>query len=70
MAREYTNRMLEMVEEGYFDKDMLIRDLLSWMSEHEVREFVDANRFFADVDADIEEDVDEAQEWHDFDPDC
>jgi hypothetical protein len=39
MAREYTNKILEMLDEGMFDKDMLIRDLLSWMSENDVKAF-------------------------------
>lgn len=39
MAREYTNKILEMLDEGMFDKDMLIRDLLSWMSENDVKQF-------------------------------
>jgi hypothetical protein len=37
--REYTCRILDHVEEGIFDKDILIRDLLNWMSEHDVKEF-------------------------------
>lgn len=37
--RKYTNKILELLEEGYFDKDVLIRDLLNWMSESDVQEF-------------------------------
>lgn len=39
MAREYTNKILDMVAEGILDKDMLIRDLLSWMSENDVKAY-------------------------------
>ena len=39
MARKYTNLILEMNDDGFFDKDQLIRDLLCWMSEDEVKEF-------------------------------
>lgn len=39
MAREYTNKILDMVAEGMLDKDMLIRDLLSWMSENDVKAY-------------------------------
>ena len=39
MAREYTNKILDMLEEGMFDKNMLIRDLLSWTSEDSVKAF-------------------------------
>jgi hypothetical protein len=33
MVREYTSRMIDLNDEGYFDKDQLIRDLLNWMPE-------------------------------------
>ena len=39
MTRKYTNMILELVDEHVINKDMLIRDLLMWMSEDEVREF-------------------------------
>ena len=39
MAREYTNKILDMAAEGILDKDMLIRDLLSWMSENDVKAY-------------------------------
>ena len=39
MARNTTNRILEMVAEGTLDKDGLIRDLLMWMSEADVEDF-------------------------------
>jgi hypothetical protein len=41
MTRKYTNAILELVDEGVINRDMLIRDLLMWMSEDEVREFYD-----------------------------
>jgi len=39
--RGYTCALLEMVDEGMVDRDMLIRDLLMYMSEHEVKMFCD-----------------------------
>ena len=39
MARKYTNLILEMNDNCYFNKDELIRDLLCWMSEADVEEF-------------------------------
>lgn len=45
-TREFTNRMLELVEDGAFVNELLIRDLLTWMSEREVAEFVEAYEFF------------------------
>ena len=38
-AREYTNRILELDDEGMLDRDWLISALLNWMSEKEVRDF-------------------------------
>ena len=46
MSREFTRRMLELKDEGYFDKDMLIQDLLTYLSEAEVKDFVRRNDFF------------------------
>ena len=61
MAREYTNKILEMNDDGYFDKDALILDLLNWMSENDVKKFYLANEF---DDSDIvDEDPDEGRDW-------
>jgi len=46
MAREFTVRTLEMLEDGYFDKDTLILNLLNFLSEDEVKCFVKRNDFF------------------------
>ena len=46
MAREFTRRMLELKDEGYFDKDILIQDLLGYLTEDEVKDFVRRNDFF------------------------
>ena len=45
MAREFTTRMLEMLDEGMFNKDDLIHDLLNYLSEDEVKDFVRRNDF-------------------------
>jgi hypothetical protein len=39
MIRKYTSKILELVEEGALNSDELIRDLLMWMPESDVREF-------------------------------
>jgi hypothetical protein len=46
MAREFTKRILELNDEGYFDKDFLIQDLLEFLSEDEVKTFVKRQDFF------------------------
>ena len=43
--RAYTNYLLDLLENGEVDPNYLIRDLLGWMSEHDVRRFVQANDY-------------------------
>lgn len=44
-VREYTNKLLDMVDEGMVDKDMLIRALVNYMSEDDVKDFVITNDY-------------------------
>ena len=70
-TREYTNKIIEMVDEGLIDRDILIRDLLNWMYESDLEEFYD---YYFRQDEDDEDEDDgqpsEADEWHDYDPGC
>ena len=45
MVRKYTNLVLEMVDEGILDKDVVIMACLKYMSEAEVRDMAEANGF-------------------------
>ena len=60
---------LALVEEGLVSAEEMLTMALKYMSQDEVKDMLDSNelseRFF-----DAEPDVDEAQEWYDFDPDC
>jgi DNA-binding ferritin-like protein (Dps family) len=38
-SRAFTCALLELVDEGMVDRQQLIEDLLSWMSEHDVEKF-------------------------------
>jgi hypothetical protein len=71
-SRRYTCELLSLVEDDMVDKDALIRDLLGYLSESEVADFARRNDYITWLDNDEDEDgqPDEAQEWHDFDPDC
>lgn len=60
MAREYTNKILEMVEEGFFDKDQLILELLNWMSEADVRQLTDTMGW---LNEEVEEDFDDSDRF-------
>lgn len=58
MSRQYTNKLLEMVEEGLLDRDSVIMACVKYMSEDEVRDMMHANEFIEDE----EENEDEAEE--------
>jgi len=64
---------LGLVDDGMIDPMMLLTAALNSMSHDEVREMLDANELsprFDDEDEDWDGQPDEAQEWHDFNPDC
>ena len=58
VTRKYTSALLDAVDEGMLDKDSLIQDLLGWMSEADVQEFVRRNDLMPWLE-DEEEEVDE-----------
>lgn len=45
MTREYTFKIQDLINDGKLDKDELIRDLMMWMTEDEVKEFYQAMRY-------------------------
>lgn len=45
-SREATNRILEMIEAGCLDRDMVIMAALKYMSEDDVAEMARINEFF------------------------
>lgn len=67
MTREYTSRMLELLEEGMFDKDALILDLLNYLSESEVKNFVKRNDFYGFRDLGFVSSHEEEDEYIDID---
>ena len=77
MSTPATNKLLELVEEGVLDKDAVISGCLNYMSEDDVNDMFRSEfeelyeENFGDDDEDeYDGQPDEAQEWHDFDPDC
>ena len=63
--REYTNKLLEMVEEGLLDKDMVIMACVKYMSEDDVRGMMEANLFLEhEEDEDEEEDEDALDDFN------
>lgn len=61
MSRKYTNKILEMVEEGMLDKDTVIMACVKYMSEDDVRDMMEANEFLIE-DEDDEVDFDEEED--------
>jgi hypothetical protein len=43
--REYTNKLLEMIDDGLLDKDTVIMACVKYMSEDDVRDMMHANEF-------------------------
>ena len=48
MTREYTNKLLEMVEEGILDRDNVIMACVKYMSEDDVKDMMHTNEFIKD----------------------
>lgn len=53
VSRPVTSELLDNLEQGMYDKDRMIQDLLGWMSESEVERFARANEY---IIADEEDD--------------
>lgn len=73
MSREYTSKLLELIEDGMLDRDTVIMACVKYMSEDDVKDMMEANEFILEEDEDEDEydgQPDEAQEWYDFDPEC
>jgi hypothetical protein len=51
-CRQYTNLLLEQIEEGLHDKDTIIKMCLMWMSESDVEEMLRANDLIEEEEED------------------
>ena len=54
-VRQATDKILEMVEEGILDRDMVIMSCLKYMSEDDVADMAHSNEFF--INDEEEEDL-------------
>lgn len=54
-ARECTNALLEMIEEGIVLPEQLCRDLLNWMSESDVEEFAYYNEYLIEEEESVDD---------------
>jgi hypothetical protein len=57
MIREYTNQLLEMIEQGLLDRDTVIVACVKYMSEDDVRDMMFANEFVLETDEEDEEEA-------------
>lgn len=67
MTRRVTNKLLEMMEEGALDAEVLVRACLTFMSEADVAEMAVGEGFLEEEDAEIDEDEDEDEVGDDDD---
>lgn len=68
MSRKYTNRILEMVENGLLDKDYLISACLQYMSEDDVADMARSNDIEIENQYDpdlLDDDNDPNGDWYD-----
>jgi hypothetical protein len=72
--REYTSKLIAMMDEGLITAESVAEMALAYMSEDDVKDMCLANDLLIgeDDDEDEEDDgqPDEAQEWESFDADC
>ena len=53
-VREYTNLLLEMVDEGLLDRDNVIMACVKYMSEDDVQDMMEHNEFVITLNEDRE----------------
>jgi hypothetical protein len=63
MSREFTTKLLEMVEDGALDKDLVIQAFCDYLSEDDIKEFMISNDFAEDEPKYINEDYDDDQSY-------
>jgi hypothetical protein len=71
--REYTNKLIDMMDEGILTAEAVAEMALAYMSEDDVKGMCLANDIIDeedDEDNEYDGQPDEAQEWADFDADC
>jgi hypothetical protein len=55
MIRKYTNKILEMIDEGLLSPEIVLKDALNYMSEAQVEDMALSNGYF-DFEEEDEED--------------
>jgi hypothetical protein len=72
--REYTSKLIAMMDEGLITAEAVAEMALAYMSEDDVKDMCLANDLLIGEDDEEDDEYDgqpdEAQEWESFDPDC
>jgi hypothetical protein len=68
--REYTSKLLAMMDEGLISAEAIAEMALAYMSEADVKDMCLANDLLIGEDDEDDGQPDEAQEWESFDADC
>ena len=61
MTCKYTHLLLDMIEDGLLDRDTVIEACVLYMSEDQVQDMMESNRFIPEQFEDEEEEDDEAE---------
>ena len=71
MSRDYTSKLLELIEDGMLDRDTVIMACVKYMSEDDVKDMMESNEFIEeDEDEEYDGQPTEQEEWASFDADC
>jgi hypothetical protein len=68
--REYTSKLIAMMDEGLITAESVAEMALAYMSEDDVKDMMQANDIVDYDEDDYDGQPDEAQEWESFDADC
>jgi hypothetical protein len=69
MSREYTKKLMDMMDEGLISYKAVAEMALGYLSEYDVKDMMLSNDIVDNNDEDDGQ-PDEHTEWMDFDPDC
>jgi hypothetical protein len=69
--RHYTNKLLEMIDDGLLDRETVILAMATYLSDNDVRDMMECNEMLEEEDEDEEYEDDgqptEREEWASFD---
>ena len=67
--RHYTNKLLEMIDDGLLDRETVILAMATYLSDNDVRDMMECNEMLEEEDEEDEDDGQptEREEWASFD---